>query len=132
MKYLMSSILAALPLLALSVDASVEDLMNGYLQQGAGPFSAQAGESAWSMEIKTKDKMDYRSCANCHGSDPRQPGEHVKTGKRIEPMAVSANTERFSDAKKVEKWFRRNCRWTYGRDCTVQEKGDFLQYLMSR
>jgi len=53
----------------------------------------------------------------------------VKTGKTIEPIAVSANPERFTDVSKTEKWFRRNCKWTLGRECTPQEKGDLLTWL---
>ena len=41
-------------------------------------------------------------------------------------MAVSVNPKRLSDPAKVEKWFGRNCRWTLGRDCTPQEKADFV------
>jgi hypothetical protein len=53
----------------------------------------------------------------------------VKTGKRIEPMAVSVNPQRLGDMAKIEKWFRRNCKWTLGRACTAQEKGDLLSFL---
>jgi hypothetical protein len=42
-------------------------------------------------------------------------------------LAPSAQSDRFSDPEKVEKWFKRNCTW--GRECTAQEKGDFLAYL---
>jgi hypothetical protein len=44
-------------------------------------------------------------------------------------LAPSAQSDRFSDPEKVEKWFKRNCTWTWGRECTAQEKGDFLAYL---
>ncbi|MEA3244387.1 MAG: DUF1924 domain-containing protein, partial [Pseudomonadota bacterium] len=33
------------------------------------------------------------------------------------------------DGKKIEKWFKRNCKWTLGRECTAQEKADFLAYI---
>ena len=46
-------------------------------------------------------------------------------------MAPAANPQRFSDAAKVEKWFKRNCNDVLGRACTAQEKGDVLAYLMS-
>jgi len=36
------------------------------------------------------------------------------------------------DAAKTEKWFLRNCKWTMGRTCTAQEKGDFLAYFQSQ
>ena len=71
------------------------------------------------------------SCASCHTAKPTQPGKHAKTGKDIAPMAPAANAQRFSDAAKVDKWFKRNCSDVLGRACTAQEKGDVLAYLMS-
>jgi hypothetical protein len=65
------------------------------------------------------------------GTDPRAAGEHVVTGKRIEPLAPAANPERFTRSDKVEKWFKRNCNDVLGRSCTAQEKGDVLAWLMS-
>jgi hypothetical protein len=47
-------------------------------------------------------------------------------------MAPSANKERFTDVKKIEKWFKRNCNDVLARECTAQEKGDFLKYLLSK
>lgn len=90
---------------------------------GAGPFSAAAGEALWLQD------NNGRSCATCHGSDPARPGKHQKTGKPIDPMALHANPERFTDAAKTEKWFLRNCRWTLGRECSAQEKGDVITWL---
>ncbi len=44
-------------------------------------------------------------------------------------MAVSVNPERFTKTKKIKKWFKRNCKWAWGRECTAQEKGNFLTYF---
>ena len=71
------------------------------------------------------------SCSSCHTRDPRGPGEHARTGKSISPLAPSANASRFSRMDKSEKWFRRNCNDVLSRECTAQEKGDVLAYLMS-
>lgn len=71
------------------------------------------------------------SCATCHGADPRQPGEHATTGKRIEPLAPFANPARFTRPEKVAKWFKRNCRDVLARECTAQEKGDVLAFVMT-
>jgi len=71
------------------------------------------------------------SCASCHGATPIGVGEHVVTGKRIEPLAPAANPARFSEPAKVEKWFKRNCNDVVKRPCTAQEKGDVLAWLMS-
>ena len=112
--------------------ASAVNLIEGYRNAGAGPFSPNAGGSAWTQEHQSSSGVDTRSCARCHGSDLTQPGRHVKTGKPIEPMAPSVNPARLGDPKKVEKWFRRNCRWTLGRECTPQEKGDFVRFVNSQ
>jgi len=71
------------------------------------------------------------SCSSCHGKDPTAVGEHVVTGKRIEPLAPSANPQRFTRPAKVEKWFKRNCNDVLKRPCTAQEKGDVLAFLMT-
>ena len=71
------------------------------------------------------------SCASCHTVNPLQPGEHARTGKRIDPLAPSANPERFSSTRQVEKWYRRNCNDVLDRECTALEKGDVLTYLLS-
>ena len=70
------------------------------------------------------------SCSSCHTSNPRQPGRHASTGKEIAPMAPAANPVRFTNAAKVNKWFRRNCKDVLGRECTLAEKGDVLTYLL--
>jgi len=44
-------------------------------------------------------------------------------------MAVSRTADRFTDKKKVDKWFRRNCKGVIGRECTAQEKVDWITYL---
>lgn len=49
-------------------------------------------------------------------------GKHATTGKVIGPLAPAFNAERFTDATKAEKWFRRNCNDVAGRECTVGEK----------
>ncbi|MFA5911999.1 MAG: DUF1924 domain-containing protein [Burkholderiales bacterium] len=93
---------------------------------GFGGFSAERGRQFFD----STHGNDW-SCASCHTLNPRQPGKHAKTGKEIAPMAPAANPQRFSDAAKVEKWFKRNCKDVLGRACSAQEKGDVLAYLMS-
>lgn len=93
---------------------------------GFSGFSAERGQRFFS----STHGSDW-SCASCHTSVPAQPGKHVKTGKVIAPMAPTANPQRFTDAAKVEKWFKRNCNDVLGRVCTAQEQGDVLAYLMS-
>ena len=89
-------------------------------------FSAVRGESFF----KAKHGGEW-SCASCHTENPATPGKHAKTGKVTQPLAPSANAERFADPGKVAKWFKRNCNDVLERVCTPQEKGDVLAYLLS-
>jgi len=68
---------------------------------------------------------------SCHGTTPTVAGRHARTGKTIAPLAPVANPERFADAARAEKWFRRNCGDVLGRECTPQEKGDVLAWLLT-
>jgi hypothetical protein len=104
--------------------ADVNDVQNHYRDQEAGPFSAEVGKTLWSSQ-----PYEGRQCADCHGSDLTRTGRHQRTKKSIEPMAPSVNPGRYTDLKEVEKWFTRNCKSTWGRECTAQEKGDLLEYL---
>ena len=60
---------------------------------------------------------------------------HVLTGPdhltAIAPLAPAFDPQRFSDAAKSEKWFRRNCNDVVGRDCSAAEKADVLGWLIS-
>lgn len=130
----MRTLSLSLLLLMLTAPASadtVDELLEQYRSAGAGEFSAVAGEQLWHTSYSHDKAPNSRSCATCHTSDPQSIGEHVRTGKSIKPMARSMNFDRFTDRAKVEKWFKRNCKWTLGRECSVQEKGDLLVYLRS-
>jgi hypothetical protein len=89
-------------------------------------FSAERGKSFYG----NKQKHDL-SCSSCHTDNPAAEGKHAETGKLIKPFAPAANPERFTDMKKVKKWFRRNCNDVLDRECTAQEKGDLLTYLLT-
>lgn len=129
-----SQLICGLTVLFLSgvVHSSPEEILARYRQLGAGPFDPDVGRTIWVQEHRPVNSVSPRSCTTCHGTDLTRPGKHAKTGKKIEPLAVSTNPTRLSDAKKVEKWFRRNCRWTFGRECTPQEKGDIFRYVTSQ
>lgn len=88
-------------------------------------FSAARGEAFYQA------KSAGVSCASCHGDSPKAHGKHATTGKDILPMAPVANAKRFTDAAKVEKWFKRNCSDVLKRACTANEKGDFIAYLLA-
>lgn len=122
-----SSIFSAGLMLGVSMTAHadvIDDLQASYGGPSSRSFSAQNGQVLWRQSGR-----DNRTCATCRGEDLRQPGRHVTTQKMIAPMAPTANAERFKDTAKVEKWFLRNCKWTWRRECDAREKGDLLQYL---
>lgn len=100
--------------------------LDGYRQQGIEQADADMGRQLWYASV------DERSCTSCHGDTPANLGRHVKTGKPIKPMAPSANPARYQNAKKIEKWFLRNCKWTFGRECSLQERADILTWLVSQ
>lgn len=109
--------------------APVDTLLGEYRQQGAGHFDAAAGRKLWNLEVRSAASPQTRSCASCHGANPRGTGRHVRTGKAIEPLAPSLNSKRLTDIGEIRKWLKRNCKWTLGRECTAQEKGDVLTFL---
>jgi hypothetical protein len=109
-----------------------QDFMQMYGEQckhenpGFQGFDANRGQSLY-----MKQGASDWNCATCHTNDPRTMGEHCETHKQIRPMSPAANTDRFIDSAKVEKWFKRSCKDVLGRECTTQEKGDFLAYMLS-
>jgi mono/diheme cytochrome c family protein len=97
-------------------------------------YSAQAGVAAVparGQQLFTARHGKEWSCSSCHGAVPTQAGKHAGTGKPITPLAPAFNAERFTDAAKTEKWFRRNCNDVVGRECTPAEKADVLSWLMT-
>ncbi len=110
----------------------ISDLQAGYRAQSADRFSAEAGSMLWDKPFPNPKSGKERSCSSCHTPDLKLPGKHVRTGKSIEPMAPSVNPKRLTDSRKIEKWFKRNCKWTLGRECTPQEKGNLLVYLQTQ
>jgi hypothetical protein len=106
-------------------------LLAGYRSAAQAQAPAYPGPSAHLGSEFYRARAKDWSCASCHTADPRQPGRHAVTGKPIKPLAPVANSARFTDRAKAEKWFRRNCNDTLGRECTAAEKADLLAYLMS-
>ncbi|MFO7542140.1 MAG: DUF1924 domain-containing protein [Thiobacillus sp.] len=109
---------------------SPASLMARYAQETGVPVSALSatrGETLYRTEHPGRTGQTVK-CAGCHTANPKQPGQ-TRVGKRIEPLAPSANPGRFTDAAKVEKWFRRNCQDVLQRECSAQEKGDFIAWI---
>jgi hypothetical protein len=100
--------------------------MSGYAAQAGGAPDPVRGQAFFT----TRHGREW-SCSTCHGAVPTQVGKHATTGKQIGPMAPAFNPERFTDAAKTEKWFRRNCNDVVGRECTPAEKADVLSWLLT-
>ena len=98
------------------------------LQAEVGSASPERGRQLYHGKF-SGEKAE--SCSACHTPDPKDAGRHVRTNKVIDPLAPSANPQRFTDMAKVEKWFKRNCNEVLNRACTPQEKADFTAYLLS-
>ena len=124
---LLACLIAALPLVTLA-NPVLDGLRSTAKQENPAfkDFSAAAGE-----KLYTTQGPKQVSCSSCHTSSPKNTGKHATTNKAIEPMAPVVNPQRFSDAAKVEKCFKRNCNDALSRACTTQEKGDFVAFMLS-
>lgn len=117
---------------ALALAADPAALLDSYAAQARQQepnftgFSGERGKALYFRE-ELRDGKNM-SCTTCHGQDPLQPGKTL-TFRKIEPLAPSVTPARFTDAKKVEKWFRRNCNDVFRRECSAQEKGDFVSWI---
>ncbi|MDP2762841.1 MAG: DUF1924 domain-containing protein [Sideroxyarcus sp.] len=93
-------------------------------------FSAARGQTLHTRSF-AGGKADTPACTACHGNDSRGSGR-TPTGKAIDAVAISVTPTRYTNPAKVEKWFKRNCIEVLGRECTPQEKGDWLTYVISQ
>jgi cytochrome c553 len=116
-------------LLAGSAHADTPQQILDSLVAQAGPASATRGEKLFRGKFSGGKTAD--SCTACHTDNAKASGQHVKTHKAIDPIAPVAQKDRFTDAAKVEKWFKRNCQEVIGRACSAQEKADFTAYMIS-
>ena len=106
--------------------ATPTELAAGYAAQAGTAPAAARGE-----QFFTSRHGSEWSCATCHGTPPTQAGKHAATGKTIGALAPAFNADRFTDAAKTEKWFRRNCKDVAGRECSAGEKADVLAWLLT-
>ena len=122
---------ASILLFSQSANASfaVDALLDVYRYAGAGPFSAESGQRMWTETYNNAQTPVERRCSSCHTNNLSASGKHIKTQKPIKAMSPVTNAKRLTDTKNIEKWFMRNCKWTLGRECSAQEKGDFLLYI---
>ncbi len=101
-------------------------LLQAYEAAAGTPARAERGRAFF-----TGRHGDEWSCASCHGQRPTEVGRHAITAKSIDPMAPAFNPKAFTDERRVEKWFRRNCKDVARRECTPGEKADVLAWLQS-
>ena len=121
---------------ATKLDTAMRSLVDGYATEAAKAnpgftgFSAARGKELFFLKRTHTVKSEERSCTRCHTKDPTKPGK-TTVGKKLKPIAPVANNERFTDPKKVGKWFKRNCKWVLERECTPLEKGDYITFMLS-
>jgi len=108
---------------ATATTPALEKLLTELSSQAPEEFTAERGREVWYRQ------HGQRSCTSCHTDSPHSSGRHQRTGKVIGPMAPSVDPKRLTDLRKMNKWLLRNCKWTFGRECTVQERGDVLVWL---
>lgn len=122
----LSAALIGLALAASAHATTPAELLAGYRAQAGASADAARGQHLFT----TRQGRDL-SCASCHNAVPTAAATHASTGKPIAALAPAFNAERFTDAAKVEKWFRRNCNDVMARECTPGEKADVLAWLMT-
>jgi len=112
--------------LTVQQSSATQTLLSTYQSNGL-TFDAARGKALWQQTFA--NKTGERACNSCHTNILTETGKHATTGKLIEAMSPYANPKRLSETRQIEKWFTRNCKWTIGRLCSEQEKGDFLYFL---
>ncbi|MFO1188380.1 MAG: DUF1924 domain-containing protein [Alphaproteobacteria bacterium] len=131
---LIAGAIALSPVVATAADARRDAILADYAAKaraadpGFTAFSAQRGETLFRTTWTGGDARTS-SCTACHTDDPRRPGRNAKTGRAIDPVAVSVNPIRFTDKAEVEKQFTRDCKSVLGRECTPTEKGDYVTFM---
>lgn len=127
--FLAASLLVAKSPVVVADESTVNILMKQYQSQGAVEGNALRGEKFWNKTFTGKTPFTERSCKTCHTANLKRKGEHIRTGKMLESLAPSVNQASLSDTKKVNKWFKRNCKWTTGKECSAQVKADIVAFI---
>lgn len=114
----------------IAATAAVQQLLSQYrTEAGVTEFAAGRGKALWTTNVAADGVADGRSCGSCHTDNLQAAGQHQKTKKPIAALAPSVNAKRLQKTKSIRKWLRRNCKWTFGRECSAQEKGDLLIWI---
>ena len=131
------ALLVALGVFSLPVQASVDGAKQFAEQYAAHvkavspayKLSADAGREFYVKKYTRKGKEE--SCSTCHTDNPASKGKHSETGKVIQELSPAVNPRRFSNLQHVEENFSKHCQDIIGRDCTQQEKGNYVTYLLT-
>ena len=115
----------ALPLGAFAQATTPAAQLQRWQASAGAPGDAARGQKLFGLKAGND-----LSCASCHGQPPTAAARHASTGKPIDALAPAANAERFTDQAKVDKWFRRNCKDVFSRECSAVEKADLMAYLV--
>lgn len=127
---LLAIALLTIPLtVVVAESAAVKQLTTSYQLQGASTGSAQRGQALWNKTFTGKAPFTERSCKTCHTANLKNTGTHARTRKSLKPLSPAINKKSLTDTKKIKKWFKRNCKWTIGRECSAQEKTDLLTFM---
>jgi len=138
MKKLSYILAALLSVTAFSAQADVETaqkLADKYaviaknINPASTGLSAEDGKKFFNRELTIKGQQV--ACASCHTTNPAIEGKHIVTNKPIRPLAPAVNEKRFTSVETVEKNFTKHCNDIIGRDCTAQEKGNYIAYLIT-
>ncbi len=137
MRTLTSTLIALLSIASFSAHADVAtaqklaDKYATFAKNINAEYSASAdeGKAFFNREITVKGKQV--ACASCHTVNPAGEGKHLVTGKPIRPLSPAVNDKRFTSVEKVEKNFTKHCNDIIGRDCTAEEKANFITYLIT-
>lgn len=118
--------IALLSLYAFNVHSGAIDFNQLYRSWGVDitTINTTQGEQLWKREL-----IPNKSCTSCHTNNLKKNGTHVKTKKLIKPMSPKINQKRLTNTKKINKWLKRNCKFTYKRECTAAEKVNFIEFI---
>lgn len=127
---LLSALIAGTALALGSVAASAQTTTPAEQLRDHEARAGAAAQPLRGQDFFTRRHGGEWSCASCHGAVPLSAGRHARTGKPIDPLAPAAHPQAFTDARRTEKWFRRNCQDVLQRECTPGEKADVLAWLI--
>ena len=129
-KILFVALFGAASVFAATPNTEVAKYLSSLKAEAKTEFSEAAGKEIFTKEnIKDGQKI---SCTSCHTQNLKGYGENKKTGKRIDPLAPSANPKSLTDVAEIKKWLKRNFNDVYGREGTAKEKGDVLTFLLKQ